>query len=156
MISMTWLGGVTITAGVICLVLATLMRTVWGGKYPPAILALTITGTAGILGTQVGGWVQYGYLWVATFLGGLIGRFTGVTIAGVVALVIAVIVGIHVWDHFRGGKNEINDWTIGLGALLPASTVTIPGIVGTILTYALGAVTWAVSLPITAGLGLLH
>lgn len=153
---MTWLGGVTIVVGVIALVFATLMWTVWDGKYPPAIFALTVTGSAGILGTQVGGWVQSGYLWAATGVGGLIGRFTGVTIAWLGALVIVIIVGIHIHDHFRGGKNEIGGWTIGLGALLPVTTATIPGIVGTVLTYALGVITWTVSVPITAGLGLLH
>lgn len=153
---MTWLGGVTIGVGIICLVLATLMWTVWGGKYPPAILGLTITGTAGILTTQVGAWVRDGYLFGAGFLGSAIGRFTGVTLAWIGALVIVVIVLIHVHDHFRGGKNEISGMTIGLGALLPFTTATIPGIVGTVLTGALGIITSVVAWPITAGLGLLN
>lgn len=153
---MSWLGGVTIGVGIVCLVLATLMWTVWGGKYPPAILGLTITGVAGILSTQVGSWVQEGYLFGAGFLGSAIGRFTGATLAWIGALVIAVIVGIHIHDHFRGGKNEINGMTIGLGALLPVTTATIPGIVGSILTGTLGIVTSVVAWPITAGFGLLH
>jgi hypothetical protein len=126
-----WIGpAVSLTAGVICLVLAVLIRTTGEDHSPRAVVVLLLTGVTGLLGTPVGHWIHDGVNKGNHALSEVISPVVGPVTLSVLAFVPAYIVGIH-WHRHR-----INDRTYVAAISLPFLVTLIPGWVGAILTLA--------------------
>lgn len=171
----TWYSGATGAVGVIALLLALLFWTVGGisrvdnglvkDLWKPAVLGLTIVGTAGVMTTPVGGWVRTATNWANNLLG-FVGRVTGVTVIVIVAVGLTVIVAFNVFGHFTGrtanvldklGVNNgegINGRTLVCGGGLAIVAGSIPGGVGDVVSAILGAIIQFFAWLIVAGFGL--
>jgi len=140
--------GVSGTVGLICLVAAALMWTVGKRHTPRLIVALLITGVVGILGTPVGGWLRRAVGWVDTMTGTVTGRLTGTVVVGLVAAIALYVLVVHV-----GIRKKVTDKTLIAATVVPVSISTVPGPIGDVTTWVLGALTGAVGWAVSAAFG---
>lgn len=171
----TWQSGATGAIGVIALLVALLLWTIGGisqtggglvkDLWKPAVLGLTITGTAGIMTTPVGGWARTAIGWINGILG-FVGRITGVTVIVIIAVALALIIFFNVFGHFSGRPADVLDKlgvnngegidgrTLMCGGGLAIVAGSIPGQVGYIVSAVLGAIIQFFAWLIVAGFGL--
>lgn len=158
MFDWTAYGVVTATVGLICLGVALAFWTVGGRFCVPVILGLVITGTAGLLTTPVGDWVRTSLLWINNIVGEWIGKYTVIGIIGLAGFFVALILVLHILGHFNRvswiNNGGIQGKTMGVGALFAVLAGAIPGGVGVVFSWVLGAIALAFSYPIAAAFGL--
>lgn len=165
---MPWSLSLAVSAGVgvIALLAALCMWTLAGRFCPPLVLFLTITGTAGVLSTPVGSWIRDRITWLDDHTAAW-GHVTGITIIGLAALGLAVVViartaqwFVHRAERLAGlesapaeGEEDRFGRVIIAGSVLPAVVTTIPGTVGDVITLILAAPVTGLAWLINAGLG---
>lgn len=134
--------GVSATVGVIALVAAALIWTVGNKHTPRLVVLLVMTGVAGLLGSQLGGWLRDGIGWADHTVGEAIGRLTGVIVLGLIAIVATYMLVMRV------RARHIDNRTLGVAAVVPVAVSTIPGPAGAVafgvITAITGAVGWAI------------
>jgi hypothetical protein len=139
--------GVPAGVGVICLIAAVLLFTLGKKQWPWLILVLIIGASDALMSTPVGTYIHSAVTWANTETGSLIGRFTGVVVGGLVSITVLGILIIKVI------RKERDNWTYTAGALAPPSVVLIPGVIGTVLTFAITLPMWLVSQVVSLALG---
>lgn len=117
--------------GIICLAAAAVLILAGGWQWPRMIVALVLTGSAGLLSSTIGGWVQGTVTRLDTRVSGFIGTWTGAAVTGVLSLVLLACLGFWVW------RGQIDTKTVGVAAAVPMTVTLIPGPVGAL---AVGAV----------------
>lgn len=127
-------GAVSAAAGVMALLTATLLWTIGKRKWPRFIAVLVLSGSMGLAGSQVGGWLRTGSAFVDSKLSEVIHGFTGGTVAGVLGLICVAIVGFHL--HHK----NIAGMTLGAAFLAPYTAVSIPGLVGSLFQGTFGII----------------
>jgi hypothetical protein len=128
------------TLGAVALLAAFLMWTVGRGHWPKFILALVITGTAGLMKSRVGDWVRSPINWLNNAISGVAGWLG-------IGLSLGIIVGVLVYVLVRHIKDDgIDEKTLGLSAGITLTAGMIPGWVGVAVTTVLGIVIEIVAL----------
>jgi hypothetical protein len=127
-------GIVSAGVGVVCLVAAGVLIVAGRWQWPRVIVALVLTGSAGLLGSTVGRWVQHGVTNVDHRAGTFVGRWTGATIFGLLALVLVAMLAFWVWH------GQVDSKTISVAAAVPASVSLIPGPLGAFAVAAVSIV----------------
>lgn len=125
---------VTVSAGVVCLVIALLIETVGGRQWPRVVVALVLTGATGILNGTVGPYIHRGITWIGTMTNHWVRSWIQVSVTVIIALTVLGIAAFRVW------QDNIDRRTLGVVAAVPATVTLIPGIAGTIATTVVGIV----------------
>lgn len=151
----TWVNVIAASTGFLAILLAWVANgwtrpKLWPKALPwptePAQLALVIGGSCGILGGEVGGWVNS----FTTWLSGSAAADLWVDLAGI-GIVAAIAIAIAAGLFKRVVNDKVYDSrTLTLGAALPAFAVAIPGSIGAAFLWLIGAtatfVSWLMSL----------
>jgi hypothetical protein len=117
--------------GVVCLVAAGVLIVAGRWQWPRLIVALVLTGAAGLLSSSIAGWVQGSVTRLDAKASGFIGSWTGATVTGVLSLVLVACLAFWVW------QGQIDMKTVGVAAAVPLTVTLIPGPLG---AFAVGAV----------------
>ncbi|MFD5676133.1 hypothetical protein [Streptomyces sp. NPDC127040] len=133
--------GISVATGGTCLgaagVLYVADRLPWIGQFaakvksPQVQTILVLTASIGLVSTPLGQLLNRGVTTVNGLLAGTVGAYTGVSLAG--ALAIAAILWL-VSDFMAGVKTR----TLILAAVTPILCVMIPGVIGGFLAGVLG------------------
>jgi hypothetical protein len=115
----------------VCLVAAGVLIVAGQWQWPRLIVALVLTGSAGLLSSTIGGWAQRSVTSVDHRVGSFIGQWTGAAVTGLLSLVLLAVLGFWVWHR------QIDLKTIGVAAAVPMTVSLIPGPLG---TFAVAAV----------------
>lgn len=144
-----WGNGITVTAGVIALIIAAVAHGLPRPKRLPqsipwptdqAQLCLVIGGTVGVLGGKVGTWVHN----ITTWINDSAAAHWWVGIAGV-GLFLAIGVAVAGFLYKRVHKGMYDTRTLTLGAALPVVSISVPGTIGAVLLWICGVMAWLVS-----------
>lgn len=127
-------GVVSAGVGLVCLVVAAVLIVAGGWQWPRLIVALVLTGSAGLLSSTIGGWVQRSVTSVDAKASGLVGQWTGVAVTGLLSLALLGFLGFWVY------RGQIDAKTVAAAAVAPAAVVLIPGAVGSVLLTLLALV----------------
>lgn len=138
---------VTATVGVVCLVAAALIWTVGGRHTPRLVVALVMTGVAGIASTAAGSWLREAVGWLNTAVAGVIGRLTGAVVVGLVAAIALYVLVVHLRNR------SVDNKTLVSAAIVPVAVTSIPGPIGAAAATAVSALTGTVAWAITAAFG---
>jgi hypothetical protein len=123
---------VSAAVGVVCLIAAGVLIVAGRWQWPRLIVALVMTGSAGLLSSTIGVWAQHSVSNIDGRIGSFIGQWTGATVTGLLSLILLAVLGFWVW-HGR-----IDTKTVGVAAAVPMTVALIPGPLG---TFAVAAVT---------------
>lgn len=139
------LGLASAGVGVICLLAALLVWNLWDGAAPRRIvLALVITGSTGLAGSQLGVWLRDLTGEADAVVASAAGQVTGSAISGLLGI---VALGVVIY----GVVKQVNRWTLIAAAVLPLVVLTIPGPAGQMLTnlvnFIAGLIGWLVAAP---------
>ncbi len=115
---------------------------------PYCIVALTVTGTSGLMSGSIGPLVHDGVTKLNGFVGQWATPYTGVAITLIISVIAMGCLGF--WLYHR----QFDLRTFGFAALLPVATTFIPGPLGDFLTGVVGLVPAIVTGLIRAGFGL--
>lgn len=121
---MTVVGGVSATMGLLCLIAAGFMWFLADRWHPRIVVALVLSGMAGLAGSGVGMWMHRTASGLDRWLGQFIGQFTGTALTGLVAIIVLTFVGIAMW------KNRVSGKTLVAAAFVPVTVAMIPGMIG--------------------------
>lgn len=138
---------VSATVGAVSLVAALLIATVGRMAWPRLVVALTLTGSAGLLNSTFGPWIRSGVNRADDFLAQFIGDWTGVVVTGLIGVVVLAVAGFWV----ANGKIDLR--TLGVVAAVPPTVTLIPGALGSIAVTVVGVVPWLVSRGVAAAFG---
>jgi len=127
-------GPPSIAAGVICLVLAGLLITVGQMHWPRVAVALVLTGVAGIINGTIGRPLHTWVTWTDHLVGQTIGRFTGIAIVGIIAIVVLGVFGAWIYHQ------KIDNATLAVTAAVPLVGPLLPGPIGTVAMFVIGIV----------------
>lgn len=121
--------GYTLTTSLIALVLAAL---IWNGtvgrqRWPRVVVVLVIAGVGGLMTTPAGRWAYHLIARLESGANHLTGALFGVVFPGVIAIVLAVVVGFHL-HHKNVGRG-----TLAAAVGLPLTVGFVPGVLGTFL-----------------------
>lgn len=125
--------GISVTAGVIALVLATLLHFIGGRVWPRFTILLIVIGMMAIVGTPLGQMLRslIGTAdgWISHFLA----SWVGAAVTGILGIVVVAILALDLW------KKRISNRTLGCAAVVPVAGATIPGTAGAVVMGACGA-----------------
>jgi hypothetical protein len=141
-------GVVSAVVGLVCLVAAGVLIVAGKWQWPRLIVALVLTGSAGLLSSTIGGWAQRSVTGVDRRVGSFIGQWTGAAVTGLLSLVLLALLGFWVW------RRQIDLKTIGVAAAVPMTVSLIPGPLGAVAVAAVSIVPWAVGSVIALSLGM--
>ncbi len=136
---MDGMGAVTATVGVVCLVAAVLIATVGRMAWPRVVVALTLTGSAGVLNSTLGPKIRQGVNRLDALAAQFIGDWTGTVITGLLGVVLFTVAAFWVW------QKKIDFRTLAVVAAVPPTVTMIPGAFGTVAVTLVGLVPWLVS-----------
>jgi hypothetical protein len=119
--------GYTLTTSLLALVFAALIWTAGRQKWPRAVVILIIAGVGGLLATTAGRWAYHLVARLESGAGHVTGALFGVVFPGVIAIVLAAVVGFHL-HH-----NQVGRGTLAAAVGLPLTAGFVPGVLGTIL-----------------------
>ncbi|WP_030375549.1 hypothetical protein [Streptomyces rimosus] len=125
--------GISVTVGVVALLVAGLLHFVGGRVWPRITVLLIVIGMMSIVGTPVG---QLLRRWAGTadgWLSGVLTSWLGAAVSGLTGITVAIILGLDVW------KKHIGTRTLGCAAALPVAGATIPGPAGAVVMGVCGA-----------------
>jgi hypothetical protein len=147
--------GVSVAIALICLTAAALFWAPQIGKRhtPRLVVLLVLTGSVGLVGTQMGTWVHTASNTINDYFGQLLGRFFGVTAVDVISVIIAIATVYVLVIEFK--EKKIGNRTLGAAGLTPMLAASIPGQLGALLVSGIATIAGLVAWPIGAGLGLL-
>ncbi len=130
--------GVSIAAGVIALLAAIILATVFNNLWPRVIAGLVVTGAAGIVNGTYGDLVRDLATKLDTAIGEWIGTFLspGQVVGGLLGLA-----AIGLWIG-RIWTNKIDTKTYALSAAVPVTLPLVPGTAGTVISTIVGIVPW--------------
>lgn len=131
--------GPSLAVGVLSIVIAVLIATVGGMAWPRLVVALTMTGTAGLLNGTLGPTMRAAINSADAATGSVLGRFTGVAITGLIGVLVIGFLALRVW------QNVIDTRVIAAAAAAPLTVTLIPGTVGSIATIVIGVVPWFIT-----------
>lgn len=126
--------GISVTAGVIALVLAALLHFIGGRAWPRITVLLIVVGMMSIVGTPLGQMLRQ---WVGTADGWLSQMFAwwlGAATTGAIGIAVAGILALDVLKN-----KKVNKRTLGCAAAVPVAGATIPGTAGTVVMGICGA-----------------
>lgn len=127
--------GYTLIASLVALILAALIWTVGQKHWPRTVVLLILAGVFGLLATTAGRWLHGGVTRAEGGIDHVTGALFGVVFPGIIAIILAVIVGFHL-HHKNVGRG-----TLAAAAGLPLTAGFVPGIAGTVLVGALSFLT---------------
>jgi hypothetical protein len=127
-------GVVSAGVGIVCLVAAGVLILAGRWQWPRTIIALVITGAAGLLSSTVGAWMQGTVTQLDRRAAGFIGQWTGVVVTGLIAAVLLAVLAFWVWH------GQIDTKTVGVAAAVPLSVSLIPGPFGSFAVAAVSIV----------------
>lgn len=134
---------ISAAAGLLCLIAAVLFWTVGGRHTPRVTVVLVVVGIASILGTPVGGWLRTAVAWLDGLAATVTGALAGTVIVGLVFLVAAYWLCVHVY------RRTVTGMTLACAVIAPVAVLSMPGIVGTVastvISTAAGGVGWGIS-----------
>lgn len=117
--------GVSAGVGVLCLVAAGLLIVAGEWQWPRLIVALVLTGVAGLTHATVGNVMHRSVTRLDARVSGVVGGWTGVAVTGVVGVVLLGLLAFWVWHK------QVDMKTVGVAAAVPLSVSLIPGPLGT-------------------------
>lgn len=131
--------------GLVCLVAAMVLIVAGRWQWPRLIVALVLTGSAGLMTSTVGTWAQRSVTSIDARAGSMVGQWTGATVTGLLSLVLLGFLGFWVW------QGQIDTKTVATAALVPMTISLIPGAVGSLAVSVVsivpsvlgGVVAWA-------------
>lgn len=124
-------GIVSAGVGIICLVAAGVLILAGRWQWPRLIVALILTGSAGLMSATIGGLLQRSVTRLDNKAGSFIGQWTGTVVTGLIAVVLLAVLAFWVWHQ------QIDTKTVGVAAAVPLTVSLIPGPAG---AFAVGAV----------------
>jgi hypothetical protein len=127
-------GNVSVAVGLVCLVVALIFATVGKMAWPRVTVALVLTAAAGLLNGTIGPAVHRMVTRLDAQAAHAIGRWTGATITGLLALVVLGVAGFWVW------QKKIDFRTLGVVAAVPPTVTLIPGALGAAAVAVVGIV----------------
>lgn len=133
------INGPSLTVGVLSLVIAALIATVGGMAWPRLVVALTMTGTAGLLNGTLGPTIRDAVNSADTAIGSVLGKFTGTAITGLFGILVIGILAFRVW------RNVVDMRTLAAAAFAPPTVALIPGMLGSVATTLVGVVPWGIA-----------
>lgn len=145
---MSGFGAVSVTVGVICLVIAGCIAVFGDMEWPRVVVALVVTGTTGILNGSVGPYIHRWVTEADQYAGQWINQLTGAALTGLLALVVFAFTAFRVW------RNRIDTRTLVAAGLVPATVTMIPGTLGTIAVTVVGVVPWLVAAVLSWSFGI--
>src|SRR5947199_10461895 len=116
-------------------------------QWPRLIVALVVTGVAGILNGSFGPIVRHWVNIADQAARHAVGSLTGAAVTGLVGILTFGFVA------FRVFHNEIDMKTLAGAAALPATVTLIPGALGTIAVTLVGIIPWALTGLLTYAFG---
>lgn len=125
--------GISVTAGVIALLVATLLHFIGGRSWPRFTVLLLVVGMMAIVGTPLGGLLRQLFGTADGWLSSFLAPWLGATITGLIGLTVAIVLGLDVW------KNRIGNRTLSCAVALPVAGATIPGTAGALVMGVCGA-----------------
>lgn len=117
----------TLAASLLALVFAGLIWTVGRQRWPRTVVILILAGTGGLLATTAGRYALHGVARFENVAGHVTGALFGVVFPGIVAIVLATVVGFHL-HHKNVGRG-----TLAAAGGLPLTASFVPGVVGTVI-----------------------
>jgi hypothetical protein len=117
-------GGVSATAGAICLGIALILYFFADRWQPRLIVLLVLGGMTGITGSALDTGLRHGVTRADDIAGRFIGQMTGAALTGAVAFVAVVAVVIAFW------KNHVSGAVLLAAMVAPGAAALIPGQVG--------------------------
>lgn len=139
---------VSLAVGLLSLVLAGLIATVGGMAWPRAVVALTLTGSAGLLSSTLGPTIRDAVGRADAAIGSILGRFTGLAVTGLLGILVVGFLALRVL------RNVIDSRTIAAAAATPPVVALIPGVAGSIATTVVGIVPWLVTAVFSLAFGI--
>ncbi len=133
------MGGVSVAVGVLSLIGAAVLATVGNMAWPRVVVALVLTGVAGILNGSFGPAIHRAVTTADGKASQVIGQFTGTAVTGLLAIVAFAALAFWVW------RDHIDTRTLAVAAVVPATVTMIPGAFGTVATAVVGFVPLVVS-----------
>lgn len=127
--------GISVTAGVIALVVAALLHFIGRKAWPRVTVLLVLVGMTAIVGTPVGQMLRR---WTGTadgWISQMLASWLGASIVGLIGLTVA---GILLLDVLK--NKNVSKRTLGCAAAVPVAGATIPGTAGAIVMGACGAI----------------
>jgi hypothetical protein len=94
--------------------------------WPRVVVALVLTGVAGLLNTPIGQWLHQAVTAADGAVGHAIGRWTGVVVTGLLALTVFATAAF--WVYHR----KIDLRTLAVVATVPLTVTLIPGALGSV------------------------
>jgi len=131
--------GVSVAVGVLAVIGAGVIATVGRMAWPRMTAALTLTGSAGIIGGSFGPALHSAVTKVDKAAGQAVGRLTGTVLVGLVGL---IVIGVWALWIYHG---QIDLRTIGVSAAVPLVINLIPGVAGTVAIFVVGMIPQIVS-----------
>ncbi len=131
--------GVPLGVGSICLLAAGVIATAGRMMWPRAVVALTLSGTAGILRGSFGPWLHEKITRAEQLAGPRVGEYTGLAVTVIAACIVLGFWGFWIYHQ------QIDIRTLGLTATIPLVVSFIPGAFGTVVIFVVGLVPFIVS-----------
>lgn len=128
---------VSAAVGIVCLIAACVLMVVGQWQWPRLIVALVMTGSAGLLSSTIGGWAQRSVTSLDRRFSSFVGQWTGAAVTGLLSLVLLAVLGFWVWHR------RIDVKTIGVAAAVPMTVTLIPGPLGTFAVAVVSVIPWA-------------
>lgn len=126
----------TVAAGLVCLIFAGLIWLPGRERWPRTAVLLVIAGVGSLLTTVAGHWAREGVMWTESQINRGLGQLFGVSLAWAVALIAIALVGFHL--HHR----TVSRSTLAYAAAVPLTVTLVPGVLGEVLSFMVGALTW--------------
>lgn len=120
--------------GLVCLVAAGVLIMAGGWQWPRLIVALVLTGSAGLVSSTVGGWAQRSITRVDGRIGSFVGQWTGAAVTGLLSVILLGVLAFWVWH------GQVDTKTVGVAAAVPMTVSLIPGPLGTFAVAAVSIV----------------
>lgn len=144
---------ITASASVLSLVIAALMW--WGGdqQWPRTTTFFLLGGVGGLAGTLLGEYVHRAITAVYGAAGHVAGIVLDITLGGLAA---CIGIGLAGYVGLRLHRKKVSDRTLLAAAILPWTTPFVPGVVGSVLMFAVSAPAAVIGAVLTFALGGFH
>lgn len=126
--------GVSAGVGIVCLVAAGVLIVAGRWQWPRLIVALVITGVAGLLTSTIGSWMHASVTRLDRRASAFVGQWTGAAVSGILAVVLLGFLAFWIWH------NQVDAKTIGVAAAVPVTVTLIPGPLGAFAVAAVSVV----------------
>lgn len=131
---MNGFSGPTVGVGAFALGAAFCLAVFGKMLWPKLIVALIVTGVGGVLVGTWGGAIRGAVVKADAAAGHAIGTLTGTAVMGLGAFIVVFMWGLWIYN------NQIDKKTLAFSGIVPIAVTLIPGVIGTVATWAVSGV----------------